>query len=656
MMTLDDVRKKYPQYSKIPDKDLADKLHAKFYPNSDKKEFYNKIGFKEETIPDILKRKALKSWNDDKPLIDTGRLIKAGLMGLGEAGQNIASTLTGGYSPKVNMKETFGMENPSIPEKLVAGASQYAPLLAAGPMGLAADTAAGAAYGASQSPENKTKGAEIGGGSNAAFNLAGKVMEGTHPLAKLVSKALLGGSIGYGVNGNEGAIEGAVAAPILPKILKKAGFAGNPAEDIMKSVKPSEVADRAAAGMRLKTPLTPGEASGRPDVTAEEAAIGKHGEAAQERVKIGKQRIEDQKKAINELHKTISPSDEIASFSVRKAAQDSIDKMKAARQEAAQPFYDIAHEKKVAPNLIKNLRNSDANIDMAIDEAMNDPKYQVEGELKGYSENNIKVLDYAKRKIDAKISQAENFGDNDAVRVLTKSKNHLLDKIEHFSPDFKKARDTYSELSKPIEEVENSKIGQIANLKDVNLKNVSKNIFDPSQTDPSVLRKIKEHVQKEHPEAWDHIIKNEMNRLMTQGKNRGITGRSFFDNVLSNDRRFEQFQIALEHNPKALSQLNDMKSAWEHLINIETPRTAAGQAKTSMGFARSSLQSVVDHYNQLVGPEKHIKALNYLYSDKWVKDLIKVKNLPKKEQKGMMSILIGKTIAPAYSLEDEGKK
>lgn len=607
--------------------------------------------------------KATKSSIDKKALNDyfspsntfPARLVKAGLMGLGEAGQNIASTFTGGKAPRVNMEEVFNMKDPNIAEKLVEGVGQYAPLIAGGAMSLIPDIASGALYGATQSPDEKLYGAEVGGASSGAFNVLGKLLQASNPLIKTASKALLGGSIGYGAQGSEGAVEGGLGAVLFPKLAKKMGFSTNPAKDIVSKIKPSEVSARSEAAQRLGTSITPGEASARPDITGMESSIGKTGEAAAERVKIGQQRIKEQQEAIKKLHQSITSSGGLASFDARKAAQESIEQMKQAREEAAEPFYKIAHEEKVSPTLITSLSNSDKNIGNAIDEALNDPKYQVQGELLGYPENSIKVLDYAKRKLDAKIEQAKNFGDNDAVRVFTNSKNKLLDRISGFSPDYAEARKIYSEMSKPIDEVIDSQVGHIAGMKDRNLKNLSKSVFDPSQTDITVLKNIKSHIQKQNPEAWDLLVSNELSRLMTQGKKSNITGRSFFDNVLANDNRFKQFQAALDHNPQALQQLNDMKSAWEHLINIETPRTAAGQSKTSMNIARSSVQAIVDIYNNLAGAEKQIKALNYLYSDKWQKDLGKVKSLPKSQQKGMMSILLGKTIAPAYLLQGEEK-
>ena len=46
-ITIADVRAKYPQYSDMSDVQLADALHAKYYPDMDKAQFYAKIGLKQ---------------------------------------------------------------------------------------------------------------------------------------------------------------------------------------------------------------------------------------------------------------------------------------------------------------------------------------------------------------------------------------------------------------------------------------------------------------------------------------------------------------------------------------------------------------------------------------------------------------------------------
>jgi len=44
-MNIQEVRQKFPQYNDLSDQQLADALHAKFYPDMDKGEYYQKIGF-----------------------------------------------------------------------------------------------------------------------------------------------------------------------------------------------------------------------------------------------------------------------------------------------------------------------------------------------------------------------------------------------------------------------------------------------------------------------------------------------------------------------------------------------------------------------------------------------------------------------------------
>src|SRR5579872_5462220 len=48
-MNLKEIREKYPQYNQISDKDLANKLHQKYYSHVPIEQFYEKIGFNPET-------------------------------------------------------------------------------------------------------------------------------------------------------------------------------------------------------------------------------------------------------------------------------------------------------------------------------------------------------------------------------------------------------------------------------------------------------------------------------------------------------------------------------------------------------------------------------------------------------------------------------
>lgn len=51
-MDIQEVRQKFPQYDDLSDQQLADALHAKYYPDMDKGEYYQKIGFSiQKTTP-----------------------------------------------------------------------------------------------------------------------------------------------------------------------------------------------------------------------------------------------------------------------------------------------------------------------------------------------------------------------------------------------------------------------------------------------------------------------------------------------------------------------------------------------------------------------------------------------------------------------------
>lgn len=78
MPTIQEVRAKYPQYNDMPDGDLADALHGKYYSDMDKGEFYQKIGLsnpisKLESYGSGLEDMA--SFGLDDELRGTGRAI-----------------------------------------------------------------------------------------------------------------------------------------------------------------------------------------------------------------------------------------------------------------------------------------------------------------------------------------------------------------------------------------------------------------------------------------------------------------------------------------------------------------------------------------------------------------------------------------------------
>ena len=496
---------------------------------------------------------------------------------------------------------------------LIKAAFGNAPKISQGLMKLSAQ----AGYGAAASPNSPELGAGLGAFGSGLTQLAGA----KNPIFNALIRALTGGSIGGGAGYMTGGLPGAAAGAStgagigigLPYIKGKLGVASlNPENEIIKNLVPKEVYKRNRAANALNTPISPGEAAGRADITAQEAQLGRVGEGATERIQIGNKRLAGQKNAISNLQSTISPTRKNALSDVREAAKQSIVSKENALQKKVEPLYEISYKHKISNNHLIDLENSDATIKNAIHSARTDPAYSAE--LKGYDSNSIKVLDVAKRKIDADIAKAIKNEDFDRVRVLTNSKKKLVNATDSFSPDYKIARKTFEEGSKPIDALKSSKLGQVANVKDVGIKNISKMIFDPAQTDIKVLKQVRDEIRGQNPEAWDNLINNELTRLMSKGEVRGTT---FYKKVLENDNVFHQLLTALDHNPKAKKNLIHMRRAWKDLTNIESPRQGHGLSATGMKQARNDVSALIDMYAQVTNSEADIKALNMIYSKDW---------------------------------------
>jgi hypothetical protein len=359
--------------------------------------------------------------------------------------------------------------------------------------------------------------------------------------------------------------------------------------------------------------ITPAEATGKGTLYGAQSRVGLTKEGQNLLEDILKQRLGTEQQSIEDFYRIINESPENFSAEIREAAKNSIKRLESERANAARPYYEKAETKKIAPIWLKKLEKEDPTIKNAIDDVLKNPNFQKEGELLDLPRNQIKVLDYAKREIDKQIAAATTAQDWNTVRVLEASKQKLLDNISKFNKDYAKARGIYEQLSKPIEELEKGVIGKISKLGDEELKNLSSHIFDPTQTDISRFRLIKSHIQKENPKAWDGIVRNEMERLMSK-ESEDVGGSRFFKNVLSDPRRYKLFQTALEDNPKALQQLKNMRSVFERLLNPDTGKSAFALGKVKMSKERNAFEALK---RDLSSGKEDIKLVKFITDPDW---------------------------------------
>jgi len=178
MPTIQEIRQQYPQYNDMNDQQLADSLHAKFYSDMPKEQFYSKVGLGSSEQNET----AGNYWHNPitRGLADVAAGMTAGGIGIHNAPYNLvnmvspkaAQSLPAFLHPEnavLNQDQAsgvWGINDPGIADKIVQGAAQYAPYGIAGGTSVLGQTLGGAAAGATQS-DNPLMGAAEGAGGAA---------------------------------------------------------------------------------------------------------------------------------------------------------------------------------------------------------------------------------------------------------------------------------------------------------------------------------------------------------------------------------------------------------------------------------------------------------------------------------------------------------
>lgn len=194
----------------------------------------------------------------------------------------------------------------------------------------------------------------------------------------------------------------------------------------------------------------------------------------------------------------------------RTAAQKALDARSAIRKEKTSPLYKAAFENKspvdVAP--VKTLIKEKL-VDLPKTGEMSKTLKKVDGLLP--ESPNLKQLHNAKVEIDQMLSKV---GDgslgNITKRELVDVKNQLLETMDDLSPEYRTARQAFAEASPSVTALEDSIIGKAAAFDDVNLKRLSRSIFDPAETNAKIISDAKKVIDDVDPEAWNQLLRTEL--------------------------------------------------------------------------------------------------------------------------------------------------
>jgi hypothetical protein len=204
----------------------------------------------------------------------------------------------------------------------------------------------------------------------------------------------------------------------------------------------------------------------------------------------------------------------------RTAAQKAVETTKRIRREASSPIYKQAarrqREGNTGPIDTAQLQTKVSEMSKQFDQNGQIAK-NLNAAAKKISSagGDLQKLHNAKLEIDQTINSfGEGAVGNTTKRFLTDVVKDLTDNLTTQSPSYRAAKAEFQRLSGPVNKIQDSQIGKIANMDDVQLKSAAKQIFDPSETNPEIIVSARKVINDADPAAWNAITRAEIERRM----------------------------------------------------------------------------------------------------------------------------------------------
>ena len=308
-----------------------------------------------------------------------------------------------------------------------------------------------------------------------------------NPLLSLLAKMGVGGALGYQATGSfPGMAEGAATMIAAPKILKEMGMFGKPVSSEFLTEEPNALAQsRYEAGNRLGTPVRPSEAFDNPNMAANEGRISTTDIGSNAMSDFSRQRVQQQKNAINKLLDTIYPKTKKAANAIRDLYADAFK-------------YNLPEEQ-------VNALLQDPLIKKARDSVKTDPVYMKK--LKDIPENNYAYLDQMKRYLGAESQKAARAGDNVSAAEYKASEKALVKQMDDqdLGSSYARARSAAQAkiVRKQLEKTLGNKEINGRTFFDAVLRNDNKyqKLVSDLESSPEALQQVKDMKL-----AWENLI------------------------------------------------------------------------------------------------------------------------------------------------------
>jgi len=518
--------------------------------------------------------------------------------GLAEAGRNILNIPhalglphAGKYEP-TDFSKTFGITGePTQADKLIQALAQHSLAFAAPEMELGAagkllssipkvgkyaksivgQALPVAAFEATQAPENAKEAAIESAKGVAPFAALSQAVGSANPYLRLGGRAALAGAGALtGYHGAKALGADSVPADALGAALGSAlGLAGiNPKisarQDLLKGIHGTDYKSNLEAANRLGLSyLTPAEASKNPFAGALQGDVGRTEKGAKALYEAGQKRLQSEEGAIGKLMGNIyNPT---------------------IHDEQLSQLYKKSYNAQAHPLNMEEFKDNEV-VKHAEKVVQRNPAFKES--LKNVPKDSLEYWDNIKRALDDMGSKAERAGENSEARILNKTKNAVINKLDEASPFYKDAR-ALAERQKARQSIE------------------------------------------------DVFNKKEM------------IGTNLYSGLLNNKSKFNKLYHHLRNVPEAQQQLKDMRQIFGDLINPPSVRTAAALSRSNINKERNTFHALATKFkNALTKGKYDSAAVELITNPKWQEELSKINELTGLEKKLQKTFqLLGKANA-----------
>ncbi len=265
----------------------------------------------------------------------------------------------------------------------------------------------------------------------------------------------------------------------------------------------------------------------------------------------------------------------------------------------------------------------------------------------------------SKLEIDKMLNKfGEDSLSNTERKLVSEIKDSFLKELGEANPLYEEARLEFIRQSPAVEELQKSVLGQIAELKDSQLKTVAKKLFDPKEANrPSIIKNSKKVIEEQDPQVWRDITRFEIeDRLAGMRENIEVLTTENFPsqirkNLFGNNRERKILYAGLD--PEQAKTFRFLELA---LAGREKKAAAPSLAKTGVNAAVRSYFSPMfastGAARDLIFRQKSRVLIDVLNNPKWdpaLKDIRKA-GIASPEATSLLSNLLNraeKSVKPA---------